>query len=224
MVGGACSEISTLLWRSKVRDEIFIIKAIIIMLNLIVFGAPGSGKGTQGTALAKHYDIEHISTGDLLRGEISRGTPLGKEVDKLISNGQLVPDEMIIELLRERLNALSSRKGIILDGFPRTVPQAEALFTVLEDKEDDHTLLIDLKVEEEELVSRLLNRGKISGRSDDNETAIVERLKVYHESTEPVIDYFKKNGQYIEIQGIGDVDEITERIVIGIAEALSASA
>lgn len=191
------------------------------MLNLIIFGAPGSGKGTQSLALAQHYGLEHISTGDLLRAEIKAQSELGKEVESLISNGQLVPDSMITALLRSKLNNTPTRKGLILDGFPRTVPQAEGLQELLDEQkvsgEKDITVVVDLKVDEKELIERLLNRGKVSGRSDDNLEAIEKRLAVYHSSTEPVIDYFKQKGCYLEVEAVGNIADITERIVMSIA-------
>ncbi|MDO5036064.1 MAG: adenylate kinase [Porphyromonas sp.] len=191
------------------------------MLNLIVFGAPGSGKGTQGKALASHYGLEHISTGDLLRDEIRRGTDLGKQAEKLISGGHLVPDDLIISLLEEKLEGTPTRKGIILDGFPRTVSQAKSLHQLLGNSTDDYTVLVDLKVEEHELIRRLLERGKVSGRSDDNEATIKERLKVYHSTTEPVIDYYKEKGNHLEIAAEGDIDEITEKIVMELASDMA---
>lgn len=166
------------------------------MLNLIIFGAPGSGKGTQSTNLAKHYDLLHVSTGELLRAETKAGTSLGKEIEALISNGQLVSDELMAQMLRGYLKNFPNRKGIVLDGYPRTVSQAKHLFENVYG-EEDKTVLIDLKVDFEILLTRLLERGKVSGRSDDNEVSIKKRFKVYTEATAPVIEYVQTIGAKI---------------------------
>ena len=191
------------------------------MLNLIIFGAPGSGKGTQSTFLEKEYNLYHISTGDVLREEIKKESATGKIAKEYIEKGHLVPDELIIKILSDVLDGASEYNGVIFDGFPRTVVQAEALTDLLHQKGQEIDLLIDLNVPEEELVERLLNRGKISGRSDDNETAIRERLKVYHSQTEPVVDYYKAKGKHLPIEGVGEIEEITKRIINGIEGALN---
>lgn len=183
------------------------------MLNIIIFGAPGSGKGTQSAHIKEHYNLNHISTGDLLRAEIKKGTPLGKEVEGLISEGHLVPDETIVSIMEGHIEDPGEYAGIIFDGFPRTVAQAEALDTMLSTHGESVTLLLELQVGEEELISRILERGKVSGRADDNEESARERLKVYHNETEPVRNFYSKQGKYVAVEGEGSIDEITERII-----------
>ena len=161
------------------------------MKNVIICGAPGSGKGTQSDLIIKKYNLKHISTGDLLRKEIADGTELGKNAQQYISAGQLVPDDVIIGIIAHKLDTLNKEeiKGIILDGFPRTLAQAEALEKMLEDRGEETEVLVDLNVDEEELINRLLIRGKTSGRSDDNLETIQKRLNVYHSQTKPVSEY-----------------------------------
>ena len=183
------------------------------MLNIIIFGAPGSGKGTQSAHIKEHYNLNHISTGDLLRAEIRKGTPLGKKVEGLISEGHLVPDETIVSIMEGHIKDPGEYAGIIFDGFPRTVAQAEALDTMLRTHGESVTLLLELQVSEEELISRILERGKVSGRADDNEESARERLKVYHSETEPVRSFYSKQGKYVAVEGEGSIDEITERII-----------
>jgi len=182
------------------------------MLNIVIFGAPGSGKGTQSDLLKQHYELAHISTGDVLRTEIKNGTELGTVAKEYIDKGQLVPDELICDMLDVRLTELGAVKGVIFDGFPRTVRQAEALEKMLERRGEKVTLLLELQVEEAELLSRLLERGKISGRTDDNEETILSRLKVYHAQTAPLADYYKQKGKHVAINGIGKIEEIFDRI------------
>lgn len=183
------------------------------MLNIIIFGAPGSGKGTQSDLIKEHYNLNHISTGDLLRAEIKKGSELGKKVEGLIQEGHLVPDATIVSIMECQIKDPGDYAGIIYDGFPRTVAQAEALDTMLEHYGESVTLLLELQVSEEELISRILERGKVSGRADDNEESARERLKVYHNETEPVRNYYAKQGKYVEIDGEGTIEEITKRIV-----------
>lgn len=182
------------------------------MLNLVIFGAPGSGKGTQSDLLKKNFDLAHISTGDVLRHEIKEETELGKIAKEYIDKGQLVPDELICDMLDKKLDALQNAKGIIFDGFPRTIPQAEALEKILKKRGLEVTLLLDLQVEDAELTRRLLERGKISGRSDDNEETIQSRLKVYHSQTAPLADYYKQQGKHVPITGDGSIEDIAQRV------------
>jgi len=183
------------------------------MLNIVIFGAPGSGKGTQSDLLKKNYDLVHISTGDVLRTEIKNETELGKIAKEYIDKGQLVPDELICDMLDVKLSSLGDGvKGVIFDGFPRTVAQAEALEEMLARRGEEVSVLLDLQVEEAELVSRLLERGKISGRSDDNEDTILSRLKVYHSQTAPLAEYYLNKGKHVAINGIGAIEEIFSRI------------
>lgn len=186
------------------------------MLNILIFGAPGSGKGTQSAFIKEHYNLEHISTGDMLRSEIKKGSSVGKKAESLIANGQLVPDEVIIEMMDKRLDELTGMEGVIFDGFPRTVGQAQSLEEMLNRRGEEVTMLVELTVDEEELVKRIIERGKISGRADDNEESVRERLKVYHSQTEPVIEYFAKKDKYVSVDGMGDISEITQRIIKGI--------
>ena len=187
------------------------------MLNLVLFGAPGSGKGTQSAKLIDQYGLYHISTGDLLRGHIRRGTEIGITADKYISNGQLIPDELMIRMLDDVLeNEAKGKQGVVFDGFPRTIAQADALETLLSKRGMESPVVIGLEVPEDELMRRLINRGKESGRSDDNEETITKRLKVYHEQTEPLKDYYSNNGRYIPVNGLGVVDDIYTAIRDGI--------
>ena len=182
------------------------------MLNIIIFGAPGSGKGTQSDLIKKNYNLAHISTGDVLRGEIKNETELGKTAKGYIDKGQLVPDELICDMLDNVLETLKDANGIIFDGFPRTIPQAEALEKILGKRGMDVSILLDLQVEEEELINRLLERGRISGRSDDNEETIQSRLKVYHSQTAPLAEYYKGKGKHAPIKGNGTIEDIFNRI------------
>jgi adenylate kinase len=187
-------------------------KNIKDMLNIIIFGAPGSGKGTQSELMKKHYHLAHISTGDVLRREIRNETPLGKIAKQYIDRGELVPDELICDMLDNVLETVKDSKGVIFDGFPRTVPQAEALETILAKRGWDITVLIDLQVEESVLTDRLLERGKSSGRSDDNEETIKSRLNVYHSQTAPLAGYYSQKGKHAPIDGVGRIEEIFNRI------------
>lgn len=179
------------------------------MLNFILFGPPGSGKGTQSQLLIEEYGLKHISTGDLLRKEIAANGPLGQEAKKFIHKGQLVPDEVVIGMISEVLDKNEQAKGFIFDGFPRTVAQATALDKLLALKQTAISLVLALEVPEEELVKRLLERGKTSGRSDDaNEEVIRARIEEYHDKTAPVANHYNKLGKYKSIKGDGTIEEI----------------
>jgi adenylate kinase len=191
------------------------------MLNVIIFGAPGSGKGTQSELIIAKYGLDHISTGAVLRAAIEKGSELGKTAQQYINQGQLVPDELIIQLISDLLDEKSDSKGVIFDGFPRTIPQAKALKELLNEKGTDISVLIDLQVDEEELVKRLLERGKISGRSDDNIDTIQARLNVYHSQTAPLADYYCSEGKHVAIKGVGSIDDIFQRIDEAIQQILS---
>ncbi len=179
------------------------------MFNLILFGPPGSGKGTQSEKLISKYGLKHLSTGDLLRSEIAGQTPLGLEAKNFMDKGQLVPDEVVIGMISSALDANPEAAGFLFDGFPRTEAQAEALDKLLKLKKTSIHLMLALEVSEEELVSRLLNRGKTSGRSDDtNETVIRARIAEYHKKTSAVADYYKKFDKVKQVKGEGSIDEI----------------
>ncbi len=182
------------------------------MLNVVIFGAPGSGKGTQSEYIIREFGLDHISTGDVLRTEIKNETELGRIANGYIEKGQLVPDELIVDMLSQTLDSRKNANGVIFDGFPRTIPQAEALKKMLNKRGTDVTVMINLQVEEEELVKRLLERGKISGRSDDNLETIKSRLDVYHKQTAPLADYYIKEGKHHAIQGTGTIEDISNRI------------
>jgi adenylate kinase len=179
------------------------------MFNLILFGPPGSGKGTQSEKLIATYGLKHLSTGDLLRSEITSQTPLGLEAKSFMDKGQLVPDEVVIGMISSSLEANPKAKGFLFDGFPRTAAQAEALDKLLELKKTSIGLMLALEVSEEELVKRLLKRGETSGRSDDtNEKVIRARIAEYHRKTTAVADYYKKFGKVVFVKGEGTIDTI----------------
>ena len=184
------------------------------MLNIVIFGAPGSGKGTQSDKLIEHYNLFHISTGDVLRDNIRRGTELGNIAKGFIDQGQLVPDELIIDILAQVLdeNKEQASEGVIFDGFPRTIPQAEALEQLLADRGTQVDAVVGLEVPEEELIKRILLRGQLSGRSDDNEETARKRLETYHNQTSPLKAYYQKQGKYLAINGLGNIDDIFELI------------
>ena len=182
------------------------------MLNIILCGAPGSGKGTQSDLIVKKYGLQHLSTGDALRAEIKSGSELGKEIGELIAGGNLVPDHKMIHLIARYLDNLPAEcKGVIFDGFPRTVAQAEALELLLE-RRNMKAVLLDLFVEEDEVIKRLLNRGKTSGRADDNYETIKKRLQVYQTETKPVCTYYLHRHNYFAINGNYSMDDTFNQI------------
>ncbi|MBB3186657.1 adenylate kinase [Microbacter margulisiae] len=183
------------------------------MNHLILFGAPGSGKGTQSALIAETYQLKHLSTGDMLRAEIAKHSSLGQLAETYISQGKLLPDELMIDMLKDTLQQLDNdSKGIILDGFPRTVAQAEALDRLVTELHQNILLMIEIAVETPELIERLVLRGKLAGRSDDNPETIAHRLDVYHQQTEPVIDFYKQAGKYFHVNGNGTIEQIFARI------------
>ena len=183
------------------------------MLNIVIFGPPGSGKGTQSSKIIQKYGLYHLSTGDMLRAEIAATTDLGLKAQSLISRGELVPDEVVIGMIEKRIEAASDVNGFIFDGFPRTVKQAEALDNVLSSRDLEINLLINLDVESEELVDRLLKRCEKEGRADDNLETIQNRIHVYESQTSPVIEYYQKQDKARPVDGLGTVDDIFNRIV-----------
>lgn len=209
-------------------------------MNLILLGPPGAGKGTQAKMLAEKYQIPQISTGDILRAAVKAGTPLGKKAKEYMDSGQLVPDEVVIGIIRERLKKKDAAGGYMLDGFPRTLPQAEALDEVLKGMGSRIDHVISIEVADEELIRRLSGRrtcrncgqgyhlvfdppktkgrcdkcgGELYQRDDDNETTVANRLKVYKAQTQPLIDYYRKKGLLRPIEGLGDIQAIFQRIV-----------
>ena len=182
------------------------------MLNIILFGAPGCGKGTQAARLAEHYDLYHISTGEVIRSEIQRGTELGKSMEGYISRGELAPDSIVVEMVRDYMRSHND-KGCIFDGFPRTTAQAEEFDRILAEDGLSVNVMVYMDVPEQELVNRILLRGKDSGRADDaSEDVIRNRIAVYREQTEIVAEHYNKQGKYVAIDGVGTMDEVFDRI------------
>ncbi len=183
-------------------------------LNLVLFGPPGAGKGTQSTFLIERYGLVHLSTGDLLRAEIKAETELGLTAKELMDRGDLVPDSVVIEMIRNKIDAHHEAKGFVFDGFPRTEAQAQALDTMLNAKSEPIIAMLALEVPEQELVKRLLGRGATSGRADDsNETIIRNRIREYETKTAPLKHYYTSQGKFKGIDGVGSVEEITARLV-----------
>ena len=178
------------------------------MFNLVIFGGPGSGKGTQSDLLIAEYGLFHISTGEVLRDQISRGTELGKIADSFISGGNLIPDELMISILASVYDAMQPCDGVIFDGFPRTIPQAEALNVMLQERNSEIAAMLELDVPQDMLVERLVNRGLTSGRADDNEETIRKRLDVYNNQTQPLIAFYEAEGKRNPVKGYGDIQEI----------------
>ena len=179
-------------------------------MRIIIFGPPGAGKGTQASLISEEYNIPHLSTGEIFRSAIKNETPLGKEVKSILDSGDLVPDEKVVALVEEELKDSKYDDGYILDGFPRTVPQAEAYDQILDKKGESLDAFLQLEVPEEELVDRILSRGE--GRSDDTPEKIKNRLDVYWNETQPVIDHYKKQSLIKKVDGVGSIDEIFNRI------------
>jgi adenylate kinase len=180
--------------------------------NLLLLGPPGAGKGTQATRLAKRQGVPHVSTGDLLRAAIAAGSPLGREAKAFMDRGELVPDSVVIGVARERLARSDAKAGFVLDGFPRTLAQAEALDVELSRLGTKLDRCLALVADEAELVARLLARAGVEGRSDDNETTIRNRMRVYQEQTEPLIAHYRRAGVLCEIDGVGTIEAVAERI------------
>lgn len=183
------------------------------MLNIVIFGAPGSGKGTQSEKIVGKYGINHISTGEVLRTEIKKGSALGKIAQEYIDQGQLIPDNLMIDILAHEYDSFKGSRGVIFDGFPRTIAQAEALKKMLKERGEEVSLMLELDVPEGELVNRLIKRGRDSGRADDNKETIGKRLKVYRSQTSPLIDWYKKEGKHQHINGLGDMESIFTDII-----------
>jgi adenylate kinase len=183
------------------------------MANFLIFGPPGSGKGTQSELLSEKYNLVHLSTGDMLREEIASGTSLGQRVESIMSKGELVPDEVVIEMIGSRIEANTGASGFLFDGFPRTVEQARALDEMLAQKSTPVATMLVLEVEHDELVKRLLNRAEVSGRTDDMDQDIIKnRIAVYSEKTAPVASYYNNKGTFDSVPGMGDISDIFARL------------
>lgn len=178
------------------------------MKNIVIFGAPGSGKGTQSDLLVEKYGFKHISTGDVLRSEIKKGSALGTTAKAFIDKGQLIPDSLMIDILSATYDALCPCEGVIFDGFPRTIPQAQALKAMLSERGTEVSGMLELDVPEDMLMERLINRGKTSGRADDNAETIKKRLDVYNNQTAPLIAWYEKEGKRHAVKGFGPLEEI----------------
>lgn len=180
------------------------------IMRIIIFGPPGAGKGTQANLISEEYNIPHLSTGEIFRSAIKNETPLGKEVKSILDSGDLVPDDKVVALVEEELKDDRYNNGYVLDGFPRTVPQAEAFDEILEEKGKSIDAFLQLEVPEEELIDRILSRGE--GRSDDTPEKVKTRLEVFRDETQPVLNHYKKQSVVKEINGVGSIDEIFNRI------------
>lgn len=184
------------------------------MFNIVIFGAPGCGKGTQSERIADRYGLYHISTGEVLRGHIARDTELGRLANEYISQGHLIPDELMLDVLAHELDSHPQEvgNGVIFDGFPRTIPQAERLTRMMKERGSDVHAVVGLEVDDNALIDRLLERGRQTGRADDNPETIKERLKVYHNQTQPLKDFYLKEGKYKAINGNDTIDKVSENV------------
>ena len=192
------------------------------MLNVLLFGPQGSGKGTQAKRIAAEYGIPHVSTGDMFRAAIAKGTPLGKQVEPILASGALVPDELTIGLIRERLDEPDAREGFVLDGFPRNLAQAEALDALLDELGRPLTIVLELLVPDEECIARIAGRAAEEGRADDTPEAVARRLEIYHRDTEPISDHYRATGNLVGIPGEGSVDEVWTEIQQALEQAVPA--
>ena len=183
------------------------------MVNILIFGPPGSGKGTQSVRLAGKFNLTHLSTGDMLRAEIAAGTELGQKMSSIMSKGELVPDEVVIEMIANKIDSAKETSGFLFDGFPRTVEQTIALEKMLNEREMKIDTMLVLEVEHDELVKRLVLRADQSGRPDDKDPSVIEnRIDVYKEKTEPIINYCREHGIYQPVNGMGTIDDIFVRL------------
>jgi len=183
------------------------------MFNLVIFGPPGSGKGTQSENIINKYGLVHLSTGDLLRAEKNSGSELGNKIKELIDNGNLVPDSLVEEMVKKNVTNNKEAAGFIFDGFPRTTTQAAWLDSMLAEQGQSVTQMLALDVDDDELRSRILERGKVSGRADDQDESIINnRIAVYHKQTQPVIDFYSAQGKFVSVDGIGSLDDVFGRI------------
>ena len=190
------------------------------MFNFVLFGPPGSGKGTQSVKVAEKYNLAHISTGDIFRKNIREKTPLGMKVQGIIEKGELVPDELLIEILEDAMDSFENINGFVFDGFPRTLQQATDLDELLEKRGEEVSLVLALEVNDGEIIKRLLKRAEMEGRKDDTREVIENRIKVYNNQTQPLIDYYKDKGKFASVNGIGSIDEIFNAICKKIDEKI----
>lgn len=190
------------------------------MLNIALFGPPGAGKGTQSKRIVEKYNLAYISTGDLLRKELAAGSELGKKIKTVMDAGNLVSDELIVKILEKKINSLENVNGILFDGFPRNLVQAYILTGLLTKLNTELTCMISLEVPEEELMKRMLKRAKTEGRSDDNPESIRNRFKQYRKKTRPVEMFYKEMGKCVTINGVGDIDDISDRIINAIDQCI----
>lgn len=186
------------------------------MLNIVIFGPPGSGKGTQSQKIAEKYQMVHLSTGDLLREEIKNETELGKQVKSYIDKGMLVPDEIIMKELQSKASEHIDAPGLLFDGFPRTIAQADMLDKMLENENISIDLVLNIEVDDEEITKRMIGRASESNRSDDTEDVIKSRIETYKQQSYPVINYYKKQGKIVNINGQASVDKVFEDICNGV--------
>ncbi len=183
------------------------------MVNFLIFGPPGSGKGTQSVKLAEKFNLAHLSTGDMLRAEIAAGTELGKKMSSIMSKGELVPDEVVIEMIAGKIDSTKDRAGFLFDGFPRTVAQTSALEKMLNERNMKIDSMLVLEVDHDELVKRLIARAELSGRPDDKDPAVIEnRIDVYKDKTDPIINYCRDRGMYQPVDGMGSIEDIFARL------------
>ncbi|HOF20093.1 MAG TPA: adenylate kinase [Bacteroidales bacterium] len=188
------------------------------MLNFLIFGPPGSGKGTQSVKLAEKFNLAHLSTGDMLRAEIAAETELGRKVSSIMAKGELVPDEVVIEMIAGKIDRAENVAGFLFDGFPRTVEQTVALEKMLNDRKMKIDSMLVLDVEHDELVKRLVGRAELSGRPDDKDTVVIEnRIAVYRGKTEPIISYCRERGIYQPVNGMGSIEEIFDRLSVHVS-------
>lgn len=191
------------------------------MVNFLIFGPPGSGKGTQSVKLAEKFNLAHLSTGDMLRAEISAGTELGKKMSSIMAKGELVPDEVVIEMIAAKIDSAKNVSGFLFDGFPRTVAQTVALEKMLNNRKMKINSMLVLEVEHTELVKRLIARAELSGRPDDKDPAVIEnRIDVYREKTEPIINYCRERGIYQPVNGMGTIGDIFDRLCGNVSKFL----
>lgn len=191
-------------------------------VRLLIVGPPGAGKGTQATKIAEHYEIPAISTGDIFRANIKNGTPLGQEVSAITARGELVPDDLTNKIVADRLTEDDAKGGFLLDGYPRTVQQAEALDSVLQADGEDLDAVLLLEADVDEVVARLLKRAQEQGRADDTEEVIRHRQDVYLSQTAPLVELYEKRGKLVRVDGLGDIEEVAERIRIALEEKIGA--